>query len=246
MEIMKIQSTEIINIGEVSRHGVLRLDALFNIFQEKAILHTHRAGFGIKDLFEAHKTWILNRVAVEISTLPQLEDEIEVHTWSRKIYRFKGVREFEIFSDEESIVKASSLWVYFDAEKGRPVRVPDYFEDKFGTVPDQAIADDIETIRFAEITGPDFSLSIATRPSDWDINGHANNAAILQYIETGIVHFVSDKVAITSIQLVFQKEIPFHITQVTVLLERTDTGCLFEVQGEGAVFVRGTAGYQTG
>lgn len=238
---MKIKSQDIVNIGEVSRSGSLRLDALFNIFQEKAVLHTHNVGVGLKDLIESHKTWILNRVAVEISELPKFEENLEVFTWSRKIYRFKGIRDFEIYADGKSIIRAASLWVYFDAEKGRPVRAPDYFEEKFGSVADQAIADDIEAIQFPGITTPDFSLSIATRISDYDLNGHVNNAVMLQYIETGINRAAPEGSVIEGIQLVFQREIPFDIDHIDVLIEQMTGGCLFELQNRGTVYVRGTA-----
>lgn len=236
---MKIDSQDTINIGDVSRHGNLRLDSLFNMFQEMAILHTHRVGIELKDLFESRKTWMLNRVAADITKLPRLEETVETATWSRKIHRFKGIRDFEIFAGGESIIRATSLWVYFDARRGRPVRAPDYFEDKYGVVADQATDVDIESIGFAEITRPDLSIPIATRISDYDINGHANNAAILQYIETGIYRFAPEESRIERIQLVFQHEIPFNIDQVDVQIERTDSGCLFEVSDRETIFVRG-------
>lgn len=238
---MKAGSKEIINIGAVSRHGVLRMDALFNMFQEMAVLHTHEAGFELTDMLESRKTWILNRVAVDISKLPKLEESIDIFTWSRKIYRFKGLRDYEIFADGKSIIRATSLWVYFDVEKGRPVRVPESFEERYGVVEDQATDVDIESLQFVDITRPDSSLPIATRISDYDINGHVNNAAILQYIETGIYRSTSEKGMIDRIKVVFQNEIPFAIDQIDVQTERTDNGCLFEVRNQGTVFVRGNA-----
>lgn len=238
---MKVTANEIINIGAVSRHGVLRLDALFHMFQEMAVLHTHEVGFELKDMFESGKTWILNRVAVDISKLPKLEESIDIFTWSRKIYRFKGLRDYEIFSDGKSIIRATSLWVYFDAGKGRPVRVPESFEERYGVVEDQATNVDIESLQFVNIARPDSSLPIATRISDYDINGHVNNAAILQYIETGIYRSTSEKVTIDRIKVVFQNEIPFAIDQINVQTERTDNGCLFEVRNQATVFARGNA-----
>lgn len=238
---MKIKSQVIVNIGEVTRHGNLRLDALFNILQEKAILHTHKVGLEIKDMLEAQKIWVLNRVAVEISELPRLEESIEVFTWSRKIHRFKGMRDFEIFAGEKSIIRAASLWVYFDAEKGRPVRVPDSLEEKYGAVNDQAVADDIETMQFSSIADADFSLPIATRISDYDINGHVNNAALLQYIETGIYRAAPEDSMIERIQLVFQREVPFDISQIDVCIQRVADSCLFELRNEETVYVKGSA-----
>ena len=242
---MKVKTKDIINIGDVSSNGFLRLDSLFNILQEKAFLHMHTVGIGLKDMLESHNTWILNRVAVEILKLPKLEETIDVDTWSRKIYRFKGLRDYEVFADGESVIRATSLWVYFDTEKGRPVRAPDYFAQKFGAVEEQATEVDIESMKFKNITKPHACIPIATRISDYDINGHVNNAAILQYIETGIYRSIQEKGMINRIQLVFQNEIPFDLDQVEVQVETTDNGCLFEVQSQGMVFVRGAATIKT-
>ena len=237
---MKITSQDRINVGDVSTEGYLRLDALFNIFQEMAVLHTHRVGFEIKDLLESGKTWVLNRVVVQIAKMPKLEDAIDVYTWSRKIYRFKGLRDYEIFARGESIIKAASLWVYFDFEKGRPIRVPEAFEEKYGTLDEQATGIDIEAVQFQPICRPDLSLPIATRISDYDINGHANNAVILQYIETGLSRLLAGTCTITGIELTFLKEIAFSIKQVNVVLERKDDIYLFEIENDGTIYVRGS------
>ena len=236
---MKVTSEEIINVGDVSTTGYLRLDALFNIFQDMAVLHTHKVGFELNDLLGAGKIWVLNRVVVQISQLPRFEETIDIHTWSRKIVRFKGLRDFEMYSQGRSIIRASSLWVFVDINKGRPIRVPAEYENMYGIVQDRSTDVDVEAIKFEEISNPDYSLKVATRVSDYDINGHVNNAVVLQYIETGIVRFFSGKNVIDEIQLMFLKEIPLQVDEVTLLLQKRPHGCLFEIENNGVVFVRG-------
>ncbi len=242
---MKVTTTETVHIRDVSTDGILRLDALFNFFQEMAVFHTHEVGIELKDLIGSGKTWVLNRVVAEISQLPRLEESIELSTWSRKLHRFKGVREFEIFIQGYPIIQASSMWVFVDIKKGRPTRVPADYEDRYGIVEQQATTADVEKLQFESITKPDFSLNIATRIADYDINGHVNNTALLQYIETALVRFCAGEVRVNKIQLIFMKEIPLSIGKVTVLLQKTTHGCLFEIVQEDAVFVRGNVGNQS-
>lgn len=237
---MKVQSSKIVNVGEVSTEGNLRLDAMFNIFQEMAVLHTHRIGIELNDFLSSGKTWVLNRFVVQVDQLPRLEDAIEIHTWSRKIYRFKGYREFEIYAQDRPIIKASSLWVYVDTRKGRPVRVPDDYEGRYGVVDQQSTGVDIEGIDFVPISNPDYSLQVATRISDFDINGHVNNAVMLQYIETALVRLRGNDYLNNDISLIFTKEIPFTVREVRVDLQKTEHGCLFEVSNGDLVFAQGT------
>ena len=238
---MKITNSEIINVGDVSTSGHLRLDSMFNIFQEMAVLHTHKVGLEINNLLESGKTWVLNRVVVQIAKLPKLEETVEISTWSRKIYRFKGLRDYEISAHGIPIIKASSLWVYVDVKKGKPIRVPDDYESRYGVIDNQSTDVDIENIKYEKITSPDYSLRIATRISDYDINGHVNNAVILQYIETGIVRFPNVHNNIDEIQLLFIREIPLHVDDIHVHLQKITSGCLFEIESNSVVFVRGSA-----
>ena len=242
---MIVTARDIINVGEVSANGYLRLDAMFNMFQEMAVLHTHQVGFELKDLLNEGKTWVLNRVLVRISQLPRLEEGVIKNTWSRKIHRFKGLRDYEICLKQKPIITASSMWVYVDGKKARPVRVPGDLEKRYGSVSRQAVDVDLENLRYKSVTNPDQSISIATRVSDYDINGHVNNAVILQYLETALFRLLKKEDCLREIQILFLKEIPRQVAEVTIHLEKTTAGCLFEIEHRSSVFVRGAVSFHT-
>ncbi len=241
---MKIIKNEIIHVRDVSTDGHLRLDAMFNFMQEMAVFHTHEVGITMNDLIGSDKTWVLNRVVAQISQLPKLEEPIKLITWSRKLHRFKGVRDYEIAVNNRPIIKASSLWIFIDLKKGRPARVPGDYRDRYGIVEEQATTIDVEEIEFNPVTNADYTLNIATRVSDYDINGHVNNAALLQFIETALTRFYLRKIVAGEIQLTFLKEIPLAANEVNVLLQQTSTGCLFEITNKDMVCVRGAVSIQ--
>lgn len=238
---MKIYSEQPIQVGDVATDRRLRLDALFNFFQEMAVLHTQRVGLSLNTFLASGHTWVLSRVAVQISELPQLDDRVTIATWSRGIRRFKGFREFEVALQGRRIIAASSLWIYLDVRKGRPVRVPDTFEDRYGVIVDQAAEGDIEAVSFTDVDRADYLLTVATRVSDYDINGHVNNAVILQYLQTAVVRYFGQHTRVADICLTFLHEIPLSVDEVRVAVQRTATGCHFTVADETHVFVRGSA-----
>ncbi len=238
---MKILSEQIIQVGDVATNRRLRLDALFNFFQEMAVLHTQRVGLSLNTFLESGHTWVLSRAVVQITELPHLDDRVTLSTWSRGIKRFKGFREFEVSLRGRRIVAASSLWIYLDVRTGRPVRVPDSFEKLYGLIDDRAVEGDCEALRFADVERADYLLLVATRVSDYDINGHVNNAVILQYLQTAVVRHFGQRARVTEISLIFLKEIPLSVDEVRVAIQETAAGCLFSVAGADHVFVKGHA-----
>jgi medium-chain acyl-[acyl-carrier-protein] hydrolase len=238
---MKIHAEQHIQVGEVSTDRKLRLDALFNHFQEMAVLHTQRVGLSLNAFLESGHTWVLSRAMVRIAELPRLDDTITLATWSRGIERFKGFREFELYRQGRRIIAASTLWIYLDARNGRPARVPHSYAERYGLIADQAVDGDIQAIRFADVDRTDYLLTVATRVSDYDVNGHVNNAVIVQYLQTALVRYFGEQVEIADISLMFVKEIPLSVNEVQVAVRQTTAGCLFAITGADLVFVKGTA-----
>lgn len=236
---MKLQTKQTIQVGSVATDRKLRLDALFNMFQEAAVQHSREVGVPLNSYLDLGKTWVLSKVAVQLAFLPELDQTVEISTWSRGISRFKGFRDYDLRIDGRPVVTASSLWIYLDVARGRPVRAPDSFEKCFRAIPERATEIDLEALSFPEITRPDHLLDVATRVSDYDINGHVNNAVMLQYVQTALVRFLGSEVFVRDIRLNFQKEIPLAINKVFVVLQKSAEGCILAIQSDSQIFVRG-------
>lgn len=237
---MKIERAQTVPVSDVATDRKLRLDALFSIFQEMAVWHTQRVGLSLHELLESGRTWVLSRAVVRIDELPLLDETITVTTWSRGVRRFKGFREFVIERHGRPVIAASTLWVYLDTRKGRPTRVPDSYEARYGLVPDRAVDGAIEELLFPAPDRPDYQLTVATRISDYDVNGHVNNAVILQYLETAIYRYHGPKTTVAGISLAFQREIPLSVRDVTVAVQQTPEGCRFAIGAGEDRFVIGS------
>jgi acyl-ACP thioesterase len=236
---MNVVARKSIQIGDVSINRTLRLDALVNILQEVAILHTQQVGIGLNSLLDSGKTWVLNKIAVEINRLPRLDEEVEVHTWSRSIQRFKGLRDYRFYIDGEQVASASTLWLYLDIARRRPVRVPENYESLYGINATSATEVDIEAWQAVGNISADTSLTITTRISDFDVNGHVNNAIIMQYIQTAVTRVVGATYGIRNIQLAFMKEIPGDVTEVRAVVQKEGDRCLFQILKDETLFVSG-------
>jgi len=238
---MRVTTARSIQMGEVSPDRHLRLDALVNIVQETALVHTHQVGIEMCSLLDSGRTWVLSKMALTLNRLPELEETLEVQTWSRSIQRFKGFREFTFSVDGQQIGAASTLWLYLDIRKRKPIRVPDHYANLYGSENIRAFNMDLEKWCPPETVRDKRPLTITTRLSDFDVNGHVNNAVILQYIETAMAHANRDMPQdVRALQLAFEKEIPQDITVVEASLEQCGNSCNFQLGYNSSVFVSGT------
>jgi medium-chain acyl-[acyl-carrier-protein] hydrolase len=236
---MKIATRKMVQIGDVAINRRLRLDALVSILQQAAILHTQQVGVSLNSLLDSGRTWVLSRLVVEIGRMPELDEEVEVHTWSRAIQRFKGLRDYQFYIDGEPVASASTLWLYLDTEKRRPVRTPDEYQTLYGVDPTRATVTAIEQWEPPLVIEAEDGLTITTRLADFDVNGHVNNAVVLQYVETATVRVIGMNRAIRSLRLAFQKEIPVAVKDVQVAVHQQGDSCLFQIRNSETLFVSG-------
>lgn len=106
------------------------------------------------------------------------------------------------------MASASTLWLYLDIAKRRPVRVPEHYQTLYGVDTACATAIDIAEWQTPGKISADWNLTITTRISDFDVNGHVNNAVILQYTQTAVTRAAGIKHGIRNVRLAFVKEIP--------------------------------------
>lgn len=237
---MKVTASRNVQIGDVTPDRRLRLDAIVNILQEMAIEHTRQVGIELNSLLDSGKTWVLSKIVIDLRRLPRLDEKLEVQTWSRSVQRFKGLRDFTFSVAGEQVASASTLWLYLDISRRRPVRVPEHYESLYGSENIQATELDIEHWEPPKTVSGDSPITISTRISDYDVNGHVNNAVILQYIQTAMTRAIGPNTTMQSVRLAYLKEIPEEVPEVEVAVEKNDNCCHFRLGHSSTVFVSGT------
>jgi len=242
---MKIISSRVLQIADVEMNRMLRLDSLINILQEAAIQHTHKAGMELNSLLDSGKTWVLNKLAVNLYRLPRLDEEIEIHTWSRSLKRFKGLRDYEIFCNGAKVCSGSTVWLYLDIAKKKPARVPADYEELYGTNQEKALDIDLDAWKATALSNPEFLYTITTRLSDFDVNGHVNNAVAMQYVQTAFSRAFNGPVNLGGFRISYLREIPFEVELLQVAIQRIENIMHFEISGGEVVFVAGEAELQS-
>lgn len=155
--------------------------ALLNYLEETATSHSHAAGYSIDKLKSDNMGWILLRWSVEIDKLPMLNDIITVETWGSGFKHFYAIREYEVRDAKgNNIIKATSLWILFDIERRRPLRIPQNLADAYGVIPIRAVDDPFDKLNGC--TNPVTNINFPIKRSDIDTNKHVNNARYIEWI----------------------------------------------------------------
>lgn len=230
-----------VRFSEVDRDQVMLLPSLFQLLQEAAIRHADMYGVGANSISERGTSWVLNRLAVALTRYPRRDEALRVETWSTGVRGFRGYREFRLFSGEEQILAGSSLWLWIDLRTRTLTRVPPELEARFpvggaGRPPHRP---DLERLRFSAPVATAPATPVTVRYSDCDANGHVNNTAYFDYLQTALVHQGRSPHPLR-VELQYLREIPPTAVSADVRLEpRPEGETAFSIGGAEGVFAQG-------
>lgn len=165
---------------EVDFREKLKLPHLTNYILNCAGYHAESLGFGLKNVQESNKSWVISRLAIELNRYPKNDEKIKVRTWVEKVMRTFSIRNFAFVSQDgtEVLGYATSVWAMIDMQSRRPtdlttIVTPDMISDepcpisKVGKIPNiEAEVHDTFTVNY----------------SDVDINQHLNSSKYIEHI----------------------------------------------------------------
>lgn len=102
----------------------LKNTSLLSYLEDIACIHSEIAGYGLTNIYEIKKTWILLSWKIKVIKRPKFADNLKVKTWSRLINKFYAYRDFEVYNENNDIIAiATSKWVFIDIEKGKIIKI---------------------------------------------------------------------------------------------------------------------------
>lgn len=217
----------VLNFTQCYSSGQLKYSELNNILQATASEHAEHIGFGYKEMLDVNQSWVLSRMLIEISVLPQYTESITVRTWIQNFTGSSSQRNFELLRNEQVIASASSLWVVFNLKKRRPDKLGlntdhmIYHPEKYAT---KHAVDKIDST-------PEFNIleDYRVRLSDLDIAHHANNVKYMEWCFDAMSPEQVLAADINQIEMNFLKELHYNDrVQIgaSVLINRQQTYCI--------------------
>ena len=112
-----------VRYSETDEQGRLSLTGILNYLQDCSTFQSEDLGIGIQYLTEHNRAWWVTSWQIIIDRYPCLGEPIRISTWP---YDFKGIYGYRNFAIQDSkgvyLVRANSIWFFYDTEHQRPVR----------------------------------------------------------------------------------------------------------------------------
>lgn len=162
--------------------GHLTIGVLGNHLLNVAGFHSHDRGFGIDRLNKEHYTWVLSRLALEMTDLPMQYEPFTIETWVENVYRLFTDRNFAVLNKEgKPIAYARSVWAMIDTETRKPVDLMAIHDgDITGYICDKECP--IDKPSRIKVSSQEPVAVLPVKYSDMDINGHVNSIRYIEHI----------------------------------------------------------------
>ena len=169
-----------IGIRDVNLFRRLKPSALFEIFQEMAVVHASGMGFGTDAVASMGAAWVIITQRVDINRMPQEGEFIYMETWTGKTSHLLYPRFHRILDEKGNVlIQASALWTLMDMES-RKMLDKEMFDD--------VIVDMVNGSEIPMPSAPKKAIgpvhSSFTVPYSYlDQNGHMNNTRYFDLAE---------------------------------------------------------------
>ncbi len=164
--------------------GQLFMGHLGNHLLNAADFHSSDRGFGMKYLMGIQRSWVLSRLAIEMTDMPSQYTRFDVETWVESAMRYFTQRNFSVTGKDGHVYGyGRSVWAMIDTGTRQPT---DIF-----SIDNGAITQWIEKEKPCPIdkggrvkmtSQAQLQHTIDTGYSDVDINGHINSVKYIEHV----------------------------------------------------------------
>lgn len=164
--------------------GRLTMSVLGNHLLNCAGQHASARGFGMARLNEEEHTWVLSRMAIELTDqLPMQYETFEVDTWVESVYRLFTDRNFALRNQkEETIGYARTTWAMIGMKSRKPIELNSLYD---GLINDYVCPENpcpIDKPSRIKVNSDDIAGSFTAHYSDIDINEHVNSIRYIEHV----------------------------------------------------------------
>lgn len=211
--------------SDVDARGRIKITGVLDKILRTAQTDAERSGFGVDVLHERNCSWVLSRMAVNLTRLPECYDTVRVDTWISPCERLFSVRNFALTDKSgNSIGSGISLWAMIDLASRRPQNIEE-FQQSLGLRYDRP--EIMERPLKIGTVADECEESYKVRYSDTDFNGHLNSIRSVEHLLDMCPYDELLEFGGCRLDLNFSRE--GHIGETVVLRREGSNPYLFEI-----------------
>lgn len=175
------EESKLVNAYDVDLNNKLKLNALFNYFQETASNHADNLNLGFKDLIVNNLGWVLSWAKVEITSFPGFGETIKVKTWPKCRYKLYSMRDFLVTDGKDKVFfKVSTAWLMINVKTKRITDIRNIMQQIYYQ-PDQIALNEFPEKIISSVERNVLFIK-KIRYTDLDINQHVNNTKYIELV----------------------------------------------------------------
>jgi acyl-CoA thioester hydrolase len=150
--------------------------------QEAALGATASVGWTMERYAAAGTQWLIRETQVEFLRPVGFGERVRITTWIDDFRKVRSYRRYEFRCGEALIARAVTDWVYIDLASGKPCAIP---PDMIADFRPEGSPPTTPRTAFAAppVSEPLYSVERRVAWAEVDVQGHANNAAYLGYVD---------------------------------------------------------------
>lgn len=196
-----------IGLKDVWKEDEVSNKAILEYLEDIAAYHSDSVGYGINTSNITNLTWILLDWKVKVIKRPKYGQVLDIHTWSRRIFKCYAYRDFEIYDEEGNLlVIASSRWLLINNQSGKIAKIEEKMANKYESEIEKSVFQEKE---IEKIKIPNYyksSIIYEVKRKDIDIVGHMHNLYYLDLAYEALPEEIYRK-NFNYIRIMYKKEI---------------------------------------
>ena len=192
--------------ADCDRAGRMGAAAMVYYLQEAASAHAELLDVGIPRLSRLGALWVVTRMSLELTRLPESGENIYVETWPGKTRHVLFPRYYAIRSEDgETLARGAGIWMLIHPESRKML-----FPEEIGLqVPDLSSGDE-PALPDRRVRFPETLAGLGTHTAgenELDVNGHVNNVHYLRWAEELLPEGFATEHRLKSLWVEYRKEI---------------------------------------
>lgn len=188
--------------------GGMHLLRLCNLLQDAADSHANELGVGARALMAQGMGWMLTRMRITVTRMPQDAEQLRLITWPEGSNRLYAWRQYRVLHGDELLVQGASAWVVADIAKRAVARMPQSIQE---IAPPQQTPEPLllgdDPAKGAQPQAFEAACRLQARNSDLDHNGHVNNGVLCQWLVEPMLPLAAEQgLKLAEVEVRFKKE----------------------------------------
>ncbi len=181
--------------------------AILEYLENIAAYHSDSVGYGVNTTKQTNLNWLLLDWKVKVLKRPKYGQELEIHTWSRKIEKFYAYRDFEVYDEQMNLCAiATSKWLLVNSKTGKISRVDLEMAEKYQSESDKSVFENEEITKINIPESFENKIIYQVQRRDIDVIGHMHNLYYLDIAYEALPKEIYDKRPFDNVRIMYKKE----------------------------------------